>query len=208
MKLLEQIKQGELLRKYLPFLVVGFLLAAAYPAFLHPMLQAVQASVRGQSLSSLYQERLASLEQIGSRLNRQRQKLREWKETHSFQIFTPAQAKAFLASLENRADAAGCQLTAIEYEDDSDSESASSDKAGSVQTRQVKMQMLGSFDSWIQWLEQAESIPQCVLLDSLKLDWQDQPPETLTGRVCLRLPVAWSTQTGQESPNNNQPEGK
>lgn len=205
MKLFEPIKQGEVLRKYLPVLVVGFLLAAAYPAFLHPILQAVQASVQGQSLSSRYQQRLTSLEQIGFRLNRQRQKLQEWKETHSFQIFTPAQAEAFLASLENRADAAGCQLMAIEYEGDADSEPASSDKTGSVQTRQIKMQMLGSFDSWIQWLDQAESMPQCVLLDSLKLDWQDQPPETLTGRVCLRLPVAGSTQTGQKS-SNNQPE--
>lgn len=190
MNLPHLIKRLSFVRKYLPFLATMLLVAVVYPGFLRPMLQSVQASVRGQAFCSLYEKRLAALEQIGAHLEKECLRLRNWRAAQTAKIFSPSEADTFFASLEERAARTRCRLTSVEYESKSAVSPLQTDKSGTVQIQQVRLQMLGTYDSWIQWVEHVESLPECVLLDSLKLDVQKDRSGLLTGRLCLRVPVS------------------
>ncbi len=188
MKMLQQIKRLVFLRRYLPSLAAGFLVVSAYPGFLRPMFQSMQASVREQNFRSFYEKRLSAMEQVSGHMENQRNRLREWQAACGSKIFYPSDAERFFASLEERAGSARCRLAAVEYEGSFGSLPASGSGAG-VQMRGVRVQMFGSYEGWIQWVEQIESLPECVLLDSLRLEVQKDRPGLLSGRASLCVPV-------------------
>lgn len=183
-------KRLVLIREQLPLLTAGLILAAAYPVFLHPYFQSVQARSRSQDFEGLCAERLASMERLGERLTVQLQRLEEWKKEDPFSVFTPAEAESFFAWLEEGAAQTGCHLAALEYDLAPKGRSVLSEEPQAAEIRAVKMQLYGTYDAWFQWVRLMESYPRCVLLESLKIESGRERPGVLTGRACLLVPIA------------------
>ncbi|HOQ04554.1 MAG TPA: hypothetical protein PKY88_05020 [Anaerohalosphaeraceae bacterium] len=192
-------KRLVLIRERLPWLTAGVILAAAYPVFLHPYFQSAQARSRSRDFEGLYAERLASMERVGERLAVQLQRLEEWKKKEPFSVFTPAEAEAFFAWLEQGAAQTGCHLAALEYDLAPKGRSVLPDEPQAAEIRAVKMQLYGTYDAWFQWVRLMESYPRCVLLESLKIESARERPGMLAGRVCLLVPIARDTDRREPS---------
>ncbi len=190
MQRLQLIKQGAWLREWLPVLAAGVILAAGYPLFLHPLVQSAQASSQGRRFEALYAERLASMERMKERLDSQLRQLEDQQASEPSSIFTSEQAESFFVWLEQAAAQARCRLASVEYEAAPKPLSVLPNESKTVDIRAVKLLMHGTYDAWIQWVRQIESYPQCVLLDSLKIDSTRERPGVLTGRACLLVPIA------------------
>lgn len=175
--------------RWFPLLTAGVLLAAGYPVFLRPWMQSAEASSRGEAFGELYAERLASMERVSQRLNEQVRRLQKWKEEEGMCVFTPEEAEAFFARLEPGAAQARCRVAAVEYDLVPAGKGVLPEESRAVELRAVKLQMYGSYDGWIQWIRQMESLPQCVLVDSLKIESARDRAGVLAGRVCLLVPI-------------------
>jgi hypothetical protein len=184
-----QTKRAVWVRDWLPYLVSGLVLAASYPVFLEPWVQSASASSRGEAFGELYAERLASMERIGTRLNEQLGRLEEWKRSQGVRVFTAEEAEAFWAQLESAASEAGCRVAAVDVDLAAKEKGILPEGAGAVELRAVKLQMFGSFDAWVRWIRQIETLPHAVLVDSLKIESLKDRRGVLTGRVCLLAAV-------------------
>lgn len=200
MQRLRLIKQGAWIRDWLPVLAAGAILAAGYPLFLHPLVQSAKASSQGQRFEALCAERLASMERMKERLDSQLRQLEDQQASESSSIFTSEQAESFFAWLEQAAAQARCHLASVEYEAAPKTLSVLSHESKTVDIRAVKLLMYGTYDAWIRWVCQIESYPQCVLLDSLKIDSARERPGLLAGRVCLLVPIERAPDGQEPSP--------
>lgn len=186
---LKRIQQIPKIRKYLPWVTVALVFAVSYPAFIRPLRQTLQAHAVSGHIETLYQEHLDRLHRITTKQKEQRQALMELKRQQDPLLFESTEADAFFSKLDQTAVSFGCRVVSAEYEilemPDTDS------KEGQVPVclHGAKIQLTGRYDRWIQFLGWIESLPQNVLMYSLRLESQKDRSGILSGRIDLAIPV-------------------
>lgn len=187
---LKRIKQTSSLRNWLPWLTAAALFTIGYPWFIEPVLQTAQASSRERYARALYQERLDRLERITTLQKKQRDALVSWTKEHEGMLFSPLQADAFFSSLDQTAASFRCRVVSAEYEVLPLPGDSHSDESSPVFLKGAKIHLTGRYDRWIQFLGWLETLPPCVLIDSLKLESEKNSPGVLSGRIDFAVPIA------------------
>lgn len=186
---LKPIKQIPSLRKHLPWMTGAAVLVLAYPWFIEPILESVKASGRSGHIRTLYEERLERLEQMAARQHKQQETLLAWRKEHQALVFSPAQAEAFFSGLDQKAASFGCQVVSAEYEILPLPGNQHADPSSPVALKGAKVLLTGRYDRLIQFVNWIESLPQCVLIDSLKVESAKDRPGILSGRIDFAIPI-------------------
>lgn len=187
---LKRIKQTSSIRSWLPWLTAAVLFAIGYPWFIEPILQSAQASSHERYARALYQERMDRLERITALQKKQRDTLLSWTNEHQGLLFSPLQADAFFSSLDQTAASFRCRVVSAEYEVIPLPGDGHREESSPVFLKGAKIHLTGSYDRWIQFLGWLESLPPCVLIDSLKLESEKEQPGVLSGRIDFAVPIA------------------
>jgi Tfp pilus assembly protein PilO len=197
---LKASKQLSSIRKHLPWMTATAILALAYPWFINPIFQSAQASGRSGYTRSLYQERLDQLEQIAVRQTQQCKNLQDWKREHENLLFSPAQAEAFFSSLDQKAVSLGCQVVSAEYEILPLPGDLHADPSAPIEMKGVKVLLTGRYDRLIQFLNWIESLPECVLISTFKMETAKDRTGVLSGRIDFAIPITSGAQRPAQGP--------
>ena len=162
--------------------------AAMYNWILSPQVGYLRAVQRYQPVVS---EMAEQTERIGKTLDRKRQQLRavqaELARTRD-SLFTPAQAKEFLGSLEPFVAQTGCKVTTAEFGSErQNGQPREAKERAPVTASHVDLTLTGQFDQIIASLERLQSNPKRIWVDSCVLKLADMCSGQLECRLALTL---------------------
>lgn len=186
---LKRIQQIPKIRTFLPWITAAAVFLISYPWYLRPIHQTVQAFSQREHIDLLYQQRLDHLQQLTTKQKEQRESLLLRKQENDLLFFDPAEADRFFSSLDQAAVSFGCHVTSADYEILDMPGAGTNAQNPPVCLHGARVQLTGRYDRWIPFLEWIESLPQSVLIHSLRLESQKDRPGLLSGRIDLAVPV-------------------
>jgi hypothetical protein len=162
--------------------------AALYNWILSPQVGYLRAVQRYQPVVN---EMAEETERIGKTLDKKRQKLRtmqgELARTRD-SLFTPAQAKAFLGSLESFVGQTGCKVIAANFSSESQSgQPREAKERAPVTASHVDLTLTGQYDQIIALVKQLQGNPKKIWVDSCGLKLADMRSGRLECRLALTL---------------------
>ena len=204
MTFMKRIQQVPQVRKFLPWIIAAAILLIGYPWFIQPIQQAALAYSQRNHIENNYQQHLNHLQRITARQKQQRERLWIRKQQHDSLFFSPHEADAFFSSFDQTAASFDCHVVSAEYQIQEAPGTDTKEYCLPVFLHRAKIELTGSYNCWIQFLEWIESLPQCILIDSLKLESGKDRPEVLKGRIDLAIPVQKEiVQPGSADPSSS-----
>ncbi|MBN1506217.1 MAG: hypothetical protein JW955_05200 [Sedimentisphaerales bacterium] len=174
-------------RNALSIALVAIGAAAMYNWILSPQVGYLRAVQRYEPVVNEIAERT---ERVGATLDKKRRRLRylqqELAEARD-SLFTSAQAKGFLGSLQPFVEQSGCKVIAADFSGEGQTGSSSKGKeAAAVTTSRVAVTVVGSYDQTIALLDRLQTNRPKIWVESCSLKLSD----VRTGRLECRLVLA------------------
>lgn len=175
-------------RNALSIALVAICAAAMYNWILSPQVGYLRAVQRYQPVVD---EMAKQTGKLGRTLDKKRQRLRslqsEWTEMRD-SLFTPAQAKGFLGSLQSFVEQSGCRVVTADFSGEARAEPSGKIKeAGGATAFLAAVTVVGAYDQIVALLERLQTNRPKVWVDSCGLKLSDVRTGRLECRLALTL---------------------
>ena len=164
----------------------------SYQWIVSPQCSYLDAAEKRNRLEGEHHKKLTELE-IKKRLYGQKiDELKAFRQDAGKRMFTQQEAEAMFSQLTPHAQSCGLKIGSISFfttRSPTDKIDLDEMKSATIQFRSTRLQLSGSYESWIQFLDQMESTDRIVFLSRFVLHTSKSSDTLLDGEAEFSLPI-------------------